>query len=482
MEIKAEKVRKILFLIIAIAVPTAIFLIRDLDNDTWFMLNHGRYILKNGLYPEFEPFTVHEGMHFTFQKWLCCILFWVIYKYCGRLALKVFCLIVYLAFNVVMYKLLEYIRPKASTQHMFTIAVMNIFMGQFMYTRPQLFTYLFLAVEILVLEKYVKEHNVKLLAVIPLLSLLEIQIHSTIWPILLIYMLPYMFDFSFSAKVCEKVKVLNQTEYKKLPIWIAFFVSILVALINPYGFESIVYLVKSLNIKELAILINEVRAPSLDSSNVLFIVLTIVFCLFGLYKSKTTELRYVFFIGGTVLMAMMSTRQLSFLIIPAAMVFEYFYDLNGLKSFTKNVLIIVLCALMVVPVFDAYVAQSKVQRYKVDVGDFLAEYDGNPSGVKVFNVGDEGSYLEFLGFKAYNDTRAEVFSDKINNKENYLKKVIDFELQTAPYTEYIYQCDYKYAVVYKFYKKQCSAMNKDKNLKKIYSNRLYNVYEIMNTD
>ena len=35
----------------------------------------GRYILKNGLYPEYEPFTVHQGMSFTFQKWLCCILF-----------------------------------------------------------------------------------------------------------------------------------------------------------------------------------------------------------------------------------------------------------------------------------------------------------------------------------------------------------------------------------------------------------------------
>ncbi|MCI6354011.1 hypothetical protein [Eubacterium coprostanoligenes] len=481
MDIKAEKIRKILLLFIVIAVPTAIFLIRDLDNDTWFMLNHGRYILENGLYPEFEPFTVHEGLHFTFQKWLCCVLFWVIYKYCGKFALKLFCLIVYFAFNLVMYKLLEYIRPKANIQHLFTLAVMNIFMIQFMYTRPQLFTYLFLAIEILVLEKYVKENNVKLLAVIPLLSFLEIQIHSTIWPILLIYMLPYMFDFSSLAKVCEKVKLLSQTHYKKLPIWIAFFASMLVALINPYGFESIVYLVKSLDIEELAILISEVRSPRFLSSNVLFIVITIVFCLYGLYKTKLTELRYVYFIGGTVLMAIMSTRQFSFLVIPAVMVFSYYFDLKELKSFTKNVMIIILCAFAVVPIYSAYEMQVNVQQYKIDVGDFLADYDGNPDGVKVFNVGDEGSYLEFLGFKAYNDTRAEVFSDKINNKENSLKKVILFEMEKAPYTEYIYKYDYKYIVVYNFYKKQCSAMNKDENLKKIYTNRLYNVYEIKNT-
>ncbi len=47
MNIKAEKIYKFLFLFIIIAVPVAIFLIRDLDNDTWFMLNHGRYVVVN---------------------------------------------------------------------------------------------------------------------------------------------------------------------------------------------------------------------------------------------------------------------------------------------------------------------------------------------------------------------------------------------------------------------------------------------------
>ena len=76
----------VLLVALIIAIPLAVFLIRDIDNDTWFMLNHGRYIMKNGLYPQYEPFTVHEGMEFTFQKWLSCILFWLIYKYLGKVA------------------------------------------------------------------------------------------------------------------------------------------------------------------------------------------------------------------------------------------------------------------------------------------------------------------------------------------------------------------------------------------------------------
>ena len=57
---------------------------RVLDNDIWFMLNHGRYLLDNGLFSggfaTIEPFTVHEGLAFSFEKWATCVLFWIVYK------------------------------------------------------------------------------------------------------------------------------------------------------------------------------------------------------------------------------------------------------------------------------------------------------------------------------------------------------------------------------------------------------------------
>ena len=221
----------VLLVALIIAIPLAVFLIRDIDNDTWFMLNHGRYIMKNGLYPQYEPFTVHEGMEFTFQKWLSCILFWLIYKYLGKVALKLFLYGVYMAFVFAMYKLLEYIKKDAKIQNLATLVVLNAAMTQYLYTRPQMFTYLFLAIELIVLEKYVRENKVHLLVIIPILSLVEIQLHSTIWPIILIYMLPYMFDVSFSDKIVKKLKILPVRKYKRLPIWLAFIASAAVAVI-----------------------------------------------------------------------------------------------------------------------------------------------------------------------------------------------------------------------------------------------------------
>ncbi len=276
----------VLLVALIIAIPLAVFLIRDIDNDTWFMLNHGRYIMKNGLYPQYEPFTVHEGMEFTFQKWLSCILFWLIYKYLGKVALKLFLYGVYMAFVFAMYKLLEYIKKDAKIQNLATLVVLNAAMTQYLYTRPQMFTYLFLAIELIVLEKYVRENKVHLLVIIPILSLVEIQLHSTIWPIILIYMLPYMFDVSFSDKIVKKLKILPVRKYKRLPIWLAFIASAAVAVINPYGFESVVYLVKSLQIPELKMLISEVRAPEPLSVNAFVIAVSLVIFVYGFAKKK----------------------------------------------------------------------------------------------------------------------------------------------------------------------------------------------------
>ena len=470
----------VLLVALIIAIPLAVFLIRDIDNDTWFMLNHGRYIMKNGLYPQYEPFTVHEGMEFKFQKWLSCILFWLIYKYLGKVALKLFLYGVYMAFVFAMYKLLEYIKKDAKIQNLATLVVLNAAMTQYLYTRPQMFTYLFLAIELIVLEKYVRENKVHLLVIIPILSLVEIQLHSTIWPIILIYMLPYMFDVSFSDKIVKKLKILPVRKYKRLPIWLAFIASAAVAVINPYGFESVVYLVKSLQIPELKMLISEVRAPEPLSVNAFVIAVSLVIFVHGFAKKKKIELRYLFLFGGTTLMSMMSARQMSFMLIPAAMLMAYFFDFKKISNVMKASFVLILALVSFDSVFEASWGQTHYQQYVTDACDALYEYEPNPEDTSVFNLDDEGSYLEFLGFRTYADTRAEVFSDKINNSKNYLAEKIGFESETVSYKKFIYQYDYKYAFIRKVYKKQIKAMDSDKNLKRIYENRLFVIYEIEN--
>lgn len=56
----------VLLVALIIAIPLAVFLIRDIDNDTWFMLNHGRYIMKTDFIRSMSrlPFTREWSLHF----------------------------------------------------------------------------------------------------------------------------------------------------------------------------------------------------------------------------------------------------------------------------------------------------------------------------------------------------------------------------------------------------------------------------------
>ena len=54
------KQKKMFFLMAMLLVLPILFIPATLDNDVWFILNHGRYIMEHG-FTNIEPFTVHEG-------------------------------------------------------------------------------------------------------------------------------------------------------------------------------------------------------------------------------------------------------------------------------------------------------------------------------------------------------------------------------------------------------------------------------------
>lgn len=459
--------------------PIGVIMLKNLDNDTWFMLNHGRYILANGLYPQYEPFTVNTELHFTFQKWLACILYWAIYKTTGALGLKAFTAIIYCAFNLSLYKLVNYLtKNSCKVRNAIIIGFSNILMYSFYDVRPQVFTYLFLVIEIYCLEKFIKEKKAKYLAVIPVLSLLEIQLHSTIWPIMLIFMLPYMFDIS-SSKLISRLVFIEKREYNRLFIWIVFCVSILVALINPYGFESIVYLVKSLTIPELKATIPEVRRPDLISFSTVSILAFGVLALIGFIKNKKIELRFLFLFGGTMLMAMTSTRQLSFFIIAAviAIAIQKEYENKQIISFALALFVLIFSVSLSYLSYDS--SKTDARQSIVDVVDYLDSIEDNNQNVKVFCNSDPGSYIEFKQFRAYTDTRAEIFSEKINLNKNILRERSDYELGDLSYKDMFSRYDFDYAIVYNF-DTQYEDINNDPEIELLYSNDSLSLFKINN--
>ena len=66
--------------------PALAALGRAPDNDLWFLLAHGRYVLTQG-FPHLEPFSLHQGLDFVMQQWLSGVLFQLIHEGAGLLGL-----------------------------------------------------------------------------------------------------------------------------------------------------------------------------------------------------------------------------------------------------------------------------------------------------------------------------------------------------------------------------------------------------------
>lgn len=91
------------FLYLLLYIPC--FLIgHDLNNDIWFILNSGRYVLQNG-FPYTEPFTIHEGMSFVMQQWLSGVIFWIDYSAFGEIGLYLVVILIYVLFVNMTFKL-----------------------------------------------------------------------------------------------------------------------------------------------------------------------------------------------------------------------------------------------------------------------------------------------------------------------------------------------------------------------------------------
>ena len=52
----------------------------DRENDIWFLLKHGEYILKHG-FPHIEPFSMHQNFSFVMQQWLSSVIFYISHNY-----------------------------------------------------------------------------------------------------------------------------------------------------------------------------------------------------------------------------------------------------------------------------------------------------------------------------------------------------------------------------------------------------------------
>lgn len=477
-----------------------------MNTDCVFLINMGRYITENGFFTK-DPFTLHTGMDSLAQQWLSDVIYYNVYRLLGIAGCVALVYIVFCVFQILLFKLSTLVSNNFFISCVIC-SVTGLYMCRaFFVSRPQIFTYLLIVFEFYVLEKYVKTKKARHLAWLLPISLLQINLHSSMWLMLFVLMLPVIAD-----SIPFKFKTINkEPACKLLPLLAAALGMFGCGFINPYGIKAMTYLFTSYGYDVISENIYEMLSPSLhdlDGKAFFFMIATVI-CCFIFYRKGKTTLRHALLTAGTLYLGLSSMRSMSIFLIASALTLSFYFkeitvylpspeEKISKKSLAKlgGVLGVLLLCAFVIMLLPSPSANSTDQKISVseneDVGRAtqtassaykslnniirILEEDGGPENVTIFNRIDAGSYLEFNGYKAYIDPRVELFLKDNNGQYNYINEYFNASYGKIYYRDFIEKYGFTHLIVSDSEPAIVSGLEQDSDFEKVYEDENYKLF------
>ena len=418
--------------------------LKPLSVDNYYQIAIGKLIVESGI-PHEIPLTVHtaEHLHYMAQQWLFMVFDYGVYSSFGFTGLF-FCglflnmLLVYAVYRMLLCigkgrRLIAY--PAALLFGFFPVLMKTMQM-----LRPYYITCILLAVEIIIMERARTGGRTKQqLLFFPVLSILSINFHAAMWPMLLVMILPYA-----AENLCMKVPFVKKYFYKENPVPVQFLVcaALLIAIsgiLNPYGTEAMVYGIQSYGLDILRQYSSEMISPFYNAPVWAVIIIVFMGLDLGLTLRFHIPVAYSFLSVGVGVMALLSFRSLllflMFFMVPPVYIS---YGLKPIRLSRKwgPVIFMILAAL---PIYLFEIVRpwhfySPVPHTLFNGANAIkkdAEIYGQGQ-TKIFGPGFLLNYFMLQGYQVYVFSSDEVFTENLNGKHNIIREFLDIDSGRIP--------------------------------------------------
>lgn len=170
-----------------------------LDTDLWYHLSGGRYILMNGSLPYDSFFSfISPPRPWVDYYWLFQIIVYKIYSVSEYYGLIILRAIAYAATLSVLFLFMHRGKKEDMRAYYFVVLFVAYFLllqARFLNIRPHMFSYLFMAVFLYVLEFEKK----RAIYILPLLTVLWTNIHGIMYPVILLMVFSYVAESAFGT-------------------------------------------------------------------------------------------------------------------------------------------------------------------------------------------------------------------------------------------------------------------------------------------
>lgn len=428
-KIKLNTNSNLKFTILAI-VLIAVFCIAltpvTLQNDTFYTIKIGEYILENGINMQ-DPFSWHQDLAYTYPHWLYDVITYLIYNAFGMAGIYATTCILSAILGISIYVVNTKLVKNKILSFMITIGAMYLIRG-YIAARAQLVTFILFIWTIFFIERFLETKKKRYVVGLIIIPILIANLHLAVFPFYFILYLPYIAEYiiaSFAESIVyrkasvreikRKIKKLSKNEanqekvnelrkklkeleekidkikikrskelqnpYKlkltknnnvKLLILIML-ISLFTGLLTPLGDTPYTYLIKTMQ-GNTTQNINEHLPMTLANEEEVLCVLIIFLAILIFTKTKI-KLSDLCMLGGLLYLMLFTKRQVTmFILIGSVILNRLIVDM--VNRYTKikfekveeklTRIIGVLVTTIIILVFTYYVAKDKLDDTYID--------------------------------------------------------------------------------------------------------------------
>lgn len=534
-----KKQKKIVILFsILIGIFTIGIVGKTFQNDTFFNISIGKYILENGIDMK-EHFSWIQGLTYTYSHWAFDIIMYLIYNNFGFTGIYISIILFSILINIVLFNLLT----KRGKQPViaFIITLISAYIIRSCYTaRSQIVSFLCFIVEIYCIEKFIETNKKRYAVLLIVLSIIVANFHAATWPMYLVLFLPYFasafFNFispknryvllkkryqnklknvpkdskkarkyeikvNYYADILEKIeppkyeKMVRRESYNIKNLVILFVIICFTGLITPIHDTPYTYVIKSMfgesNFENNAsvdfIMEMQPITPAYSTDLVVFLIILLAFLIFMPTKLK---LEQGFLILGLLLMTIISARYVYLLVFLGSYVLmdlitqciakfipEDMQKLENILVSKKGIIILsILIILFVLPEFLEIIVEDYVDEelYPVGAVEYIKE-NLDYKNMRIYNSYNNGSYLMLNEIPVFIDSRLDVYCSEFNDTDVFYD-FTQVSLGKVNYEDVFKKYDFTHILIYNT-DIIYNYIKLDHNYKVLYEDKNFTLYE-----
>lgn len=374
---------------------------KTLQNDTYYTITIGEYILENGIDMQ-DPFSWHEDLPYTYPHWAYDVGTYLVYQLGENIGIGGFTTIyivtalLAMALGVIIYLALNKVSKNQLVSFFITLGMMYL-MKSFIAARAQLVTYILFVLTILFIENFIETKKKRYLVGLVIIPIIIANVHCAVWPFYFVLYLPYVVEYILAgiidSDIIYKIRIMfNKRKLKRLTLKnknkeiiekltikverlqeakensdlkrtrrrenpykiilkkepcvkyliLVMIICIFTGFLTPLGTTPFTYLPKTMEGNTMDSISEHLPLTLINDINTLTVL--VLFLLILIFTDTKIKLRDLFMLAGLVLLAFMSRRQVSMFVLIGGFIFAKLlvaliekYDKNGTEQSIKAI-------------------------------------------------------------------------------------------------------------------------------------------------